>query len=330
MPAYTVRCVKIEKSSDKKDVTWIDTYLRGLPSGAKTDSAATTGAPLVKTKATGPLTYVTLLGCLLSIALFIVSIVLGDGMSLLATILLSLLSTVVGISNKWTLKLPKPADGKKPAGDAVIRYPKGSYLVVKCEESVARELFFAPEEIEYNVASAATYRLISLLGTLMLMLGVIALANARLPLQFAWAGAYIIINIAQWISAAMPSEAHWDLSCYTLEEEGLSAGPHSGNFTEALWKAILLTKSIDWVTIGGAAPATEVWKAWLGEAWGRSLGVGSHTGKLQDPLYSRGHGSVHDDPKDWDPKGEWDLLNKQYLIESEEKQTRGLGAPRRW
>lgn len=150
----------------------------------------------------------TLIGVLEVVILFTCSIIFGDGMSLLATILLGGLSTVVGICNKWTLELSKRPDRKALTGDgdAVIRYPNGSYLVsslpealcensqnrtdtfqiVKCTEDVARELFFAPEEIDYNIKSEPVYRLLSLLGTVMLMLGVIALANAKLQLQFGW------------------------------------------------------------------------------------------------------------------------------------------------
>jgi hypothetical protein len=81
-------------------------------------------------------------------------------------------------------------------------------LIVRYNEDVARELYFAPEEIEYTIKSLRIYRLLSLVGTLMLMLGVIALANAKLQLQFVWAGAYISINIAYWVVAAVPQKMH--------------------------------------------------------------------------------------------------------------------------
>lgn len=223
---------------------------------------------LVRAKVSGPLTWVTLIGFLEAVTLFIASIVFGDGMSIVATILLAGLSTIAGICNKWTLELPQPPKGKReiPKGDVVIRYPNGSFLVVKCNEHVARELYFAPEEINYAVKSEVAYRLLSLIGTLMLMLGIVALANAKLYLQVAWAGAYIIINAAHWIAAALPQSSHWDLSCYKVKEQGIQGGCKNDNFTEALWKAILLTQSIEWVGPGGAAPDTTVWKNWLEDA----------------------------------------------------------------
>lgn len=107
----------------------------------------------------------------------ILSIHYDDGMSLLATVCLSLLSTLIAVGSKWTLELPKrKADRKVPPGDIVIYYPQGAFMVIKCDEDVARELYWAPEKCNYMVG-VQTYRLIALTGTIMLMVGVIALAN---------------------------------------------------------------------------------------------------------------------------------------------------------
>lgn len=339
MPTYTVRCVRITKKSGQEKFTKLDTFLRGLPARQDTDPDATMRDPSVKAKALGPLTVVVAIGLALSITLFIVSIVFGDGMSMIATILLSLLSTVVGIGNKWNLKLPQPSKEVKDSdGTVVIRYPRGSYLVVRCTEQVARELYFAPEEIEYNVKSPGKFRIISLVGTLMLMLGVIALANARLPLQFAWAGAYIIINIAHWIAAALPASSHWDLSCYTVKEESIAphprhhdpksdekpfGGPDSKTFTEALWKAIMFTRETSWVRPGKAAPQTKTWDQWLEEAQKHAANVKKDKGPIKDKKFGDDSGSegiVWVDPDQWDPKKAWNELHEANKTPSEQNE----------
>ncbi|KAF2721931.1 hypothetical protein K431DRAFT_223014 [Polychaeton citri CBS 116435] len=288
---------------------------------------------LVKAKSNGPLSWVTLLGCLLSAALFIISVTVGDGMSLLATILLSLLSTLAGIGNKWNLKLPQPdkdPNSKKPAADVVVRWPNGSYVIVKCDEEVARELFFAPEEIQYQLKSKTVYRLLSLIGTLMLMLGVIFLANAKLQLQFAWAGAYVILNAAHWVAAALPQRLHWDVSCYKLKEqhiEGKFPGPKCKNFTIALWKAICFTEgSVGWVATNGAAPKTSVWSNWVSKA-----GEVAYDSVVREDAFRigtidtiRGVESIRSiwnrndsspsiirKMSDWNPKAAWDEFNNQ-------------------
>jgi hypothetical protein len=214
----------------------------------------------------------------------------------------------------------------------VIRYPNGSFLIVKCEEDVARELYFAPEEIEYNIQNPTIYRGIALLGTVMLMLGVVFLANAKLQLQFAWAVAYILTNVAHWIAAAVPPKLHWDLSCYEVKEQSIVGGWKNPTFTDALWKAILVTKSTRWTRTGKAAPQTEVWDQWLAEAETMANLAKSHQGPLIDPIWpgqdgnKKGehdrtpYGTVWDAPKDpnsragvpkdWNAKAAWDLIHE--------------------
>lgn len=263
-----------------------------------------------------------LLGCLFSIALFCTSLGFRDAMSLVATLLLSLLSTLVGISNKWELKLPKrpqSSTSDPTPGDVVIRYPNGSFLIVKCTEDVARELFFAPEEIEYRVRNAAIYQLISLVGTLMLMLGVITLANAKLELQFQWAGSYILLNAAYWIAAALPQSMHWDLSGYRIEEQGIEGGPGNANFTDALWKAILITKDVQWIKNGKSAPSTDLWRQWIhdAEAAANSDSLKNYVDDIPDLKYGAAkRGLIYKAPSDWHGKEEYDKLARARPVQT--------------
>lgn len=249
LPEHSVRVVHIERNSTVKDI---------------------------KARTIAPLTVVLFLGFILSCFLLGLSISFDDGMSILATVLLSLLSSLIGIGNKWKLKLPerKAKTKKVPTGDVVIRYEKGSFLVVRCAEDVARELYFAPEAIHYMLVNGWAYRLISLVGTMMLMGGVVCLANAQIELQIAWAASYMVLGSAYWVVAALPNKLHWDYSCYTVTDECLSdskmdtKGYPSANdtFTQALWKAIVVSKNTDWVMRSNACPKTAAWKDWLEEA----------------------------------------------------------------
>lgn len=197
-------------------------------------------------------------------------------MSVVATVLLSLLSSLIGLGNKWELELPsrRYKKGPVPRGDVVIRYPKGSFLVVRCEEDVARELYFAPENINYLLTHGPVYRILSLVGTMMLMGGVICLANAQIQVQIAWAGSYMLLGASYWIVAALHSKLHWDTSCYKVENECLSdssmekKGYPSENdtFTQALWRVICVSKDIEWIKRSDACPNTPAWHEWLLEA----------------------------------------------------------------
>jgi len=262
MPEYSVRCVEIKRVSEGN----------------------------VKNRALAPQSFLAIFGCIESLVLLALAIAYRDGMAILAVGLLSLLSTLVGIGNKWKLRLHKrDLQGPVPIGNVVIRYPKGNFLVVQCEEEVARELYFAPEAIDYLVTRPPVYRLISLIGTMMIMFGVISLANAQIQLQLAFAAAYILLNAAYWIVAALPSKMNWDISCFRIERQRFdksrfdktkfetakdrekSMDPktfadHNPTFTWALWRAILATKRISWVKWSNATPNSTAWDMWLRDA----------------------------------------------------------------
>lgn len=245
LPAYSVRCMRISKDPSK---------------------------PGCKARRTGPLTWLAVLGCALSTVLVGLSVYYSDGMALLATLLLSFLSTIIGIGAKWSLKLPvRKSPLQVPRGDVVIKYPQGAFLIIKCHEDVARELYWAPEKCDYLVG-VREYRVISLVGTLMLMFGVIFLASATQILQICFAASYLVLNAAYWTVAALPPQWHWDLSTYVVEKEDYLNGEENEFFTEALWKAIAITQSIKWVKTAQIAPTTEAWEGWLREAEAVALG----------------------------------------------------------
>lgn len=269
----------------------------------------------LKSKTIAPLTVVLFLGFFLSIILLGVSIWQEDGMSIVAVILLSLLSSLIGWGNKWTLELPKRKEkkGSVPRGDVVIRYPKGSFLVVRCEEDVARELYFAPENIRYMLQHGPVYRILSLVGTMMLMGGVICLANAQIITQIAWAGSYMLLGSSYWIVAALPEKLHWDHSCYRVENERLSdstsdvKGFPSENqtFTRALWKTIVVVKNTDWVLKSNACPDTEAWRDWLNAA--RAVAKDVRPAERENE-----EGVKTWQVPDWDPQSHLvELLNEQ-------------------
>jgi hypothetical protein len=288
LPEYSVRVVRIERVSNKP----------------------------IKTKTFGPLTVVLLVGFALSGILLALSIWQRDGMSIVALVLLSCLSSLIGLSNKWELELPtrREKKGKVPRGDVVIRYPKGSFLIVRCAEDVARELYFAPESICYLLSHAPVYRIFSLVGTMMLMGGVICLANAQIQVQIAWAGSYMLLGALYWIVAALPSKMHWDTSCYKVIQECLSdsamkkKGWPSENktYTQALWKAICVTKDTAWVEKSSACPETPAWKDWLLEAKACSKDV-----RLKEDQDKSEKKIIWEVPE-WDPQASLiRLLNEQ-------------------
>ena len=226
---------------------------------------------VVRAKAFGPLTILSLLGSAMSIGLIITSAALNDGRSLIATLCISLLSCLIGIGSKWELKLPeRRADRRVPRSDVIIKYPNGAFVVVKCSEEIQRRLYWHPEGCDYLV-SEQWYRLIALTCTLLLMAGVIFLGNASTALQLAWVAAYVILHAAYWVVAALPARLHWDLSAFdartvAFRRAGSITKTLHPTFTQALWEAIALTRSSAWARDFDIAPKSGVWDRWLKEA----------------------------------------------------------------
>ncbi|KAG9696636.1 hypothetical protein KCU95_g4181, partial [Aureobasidium melanogenum] len=287
----------------------------------------------IRPKRLSPLLAVNILGFSCSVGLLVTSIALKDGMSMLATLCLSFLSSLTGIANHWDLVAKDPAiqpksDEVLPRGDLVVRYPNGSFLVVKCNEQVARELYFTREDTRYTmVQRRGIYRTISLTGTLLLMLGVIFLANATKALQLAWAVIYVLLNAAYWSFAALPKRFHWDLDRYKVTEIGIERPNSNDNrFTDALFKAILFAQGANWARIGeAAAPRTKIWDDWLDEAETVALScdglkIGAFK-KIKWPGRVECSGEIQPYPKNWQPNPAWKALydksraNKNDLIE---------------
>ncbi|TID18749.1 Ribosome assembly protein [Venturia nashicola] len=214
LPEYSVKCIEIKRRARYS----IEKAQKDLQKN---------GPSTVKAKILGPTTFVALLGFSISLVLFAFSIQQQDGMGMLADICLSFLSTLIGLGNKWTLGLvARKATGKfTPKGDVVIRYPKGNFVVVRCTEEVARELFFAPENIEYLVEHPWKYRMIALVGTIILMFGVIFLGNAGTNVQVAYAVSFMVLNAGYWIVAALPQRYHWDTRCFEVIHQAFDEPP---------------------------------------------------------------------------------------------------------
>ena len=193
----------------------------------------------------------------------------GDGMSLLATLCISLLSCLIGFGSKWELKLPRRrASRQVPDSDVIIVYPQGSFVIVKCSEEVQRQLYWHTEKCEYFIKSEPGYRFIALTCTVLLMAGVIFLGNASTEMQLAWVGAYVLLHAAYWTVAALPARVHWDLGGFDKKNIKVEdpIPNENANYTQALWGAIAITGTSKWARDFDVANKSDGWDKWLAEA----------------------------------------------------------------
>ncbi|KAI0112542.1 hypothetical protein GGR51DRAFT_44944 [Nemania sp. FL0031] len=202
-----------------------------------------------------------------------------DGTAIIAVSLMGSASSVVGWASWWRpILMNRSHTNKVPAGDVIIRTREGAFLLIKCTEEVARELYSGTEECEYHVSGQA-YRVLMGLGTLMIMISVILLGNCKWNSQIFIGGSYIVLNALYWTMGLLPKRLFWDLSRYEFNDvtppEARNADkttdsndPREGvkSFTRTLWFAIRETKRTAWVQRSGAAPVTAQWARWLAEA----------------------------------------------------------------
>ena len=223
-----------------------------------------------------PLHLLSVGSCLLTIGLLIMAIIIKDGTACVALGTISLCSSIVGYASLWSPLLElRLFRSKVPPGDVAIRTREGAFLVVKCNEVVARELYVGTEECNYRVETWQ-YRILVGFGTLLLMVSVVLLGNCDFTMQAAIGASYMVLNGLFWAASLVPKDRFWDLSSYVVEDitprdarradqVQMQCDDFEGvpSYTRTLWYAIRETKKIGWVKKCGAAPDTPQWEQWL-------------------------------------------------------------------
>ena len=230
---------------------------------------------MVPPRMLSPLNILTIFSSLIVLGAIIWAFVLNDGVAVLALVAIASSSTLVGIASHWRPRLAtRPTDTKVPKGDIVIRTREGVFVVIKCAEEIARELFMGPEECNYLV-SDQWFKVLGGISLSLVTLSVIFLGNCSWTMQAVIAVIYIMLNVFYWVASLLPPSWLWDLSRYKCVDvtpkylknaDKISEDYSKPSFTRSLWYAIQATGEIEWVTVSDAAPRTPEWNTWLGLA----------------------------------------------------------------
>lgn len=215
-----------------------------------------------------PVTILAVLGAICTLGLLGFAVSQSDPMAILALGLLAITSTLTGYGCHWKMGLQVRTENRKvPPGDVIIKTGRGGFVLVRCTEEVARELYFGQEKCEYYWNERG-FRVCAGLGTFTLMAAVVALANCQWYCQAAIGLTYIILNALYWFAAVLPARLAWDLTLYTVETEGERWQVKHKNYTGALTDLVKRTKTTGWGReFGiGIVPTTRVWMRWLDDA----------------------------------------------------------------
>ncbi|KAA8909961.1 hypothetical protein FN846DRAFT_898148 [Sphaerosporella brunnea] len=281
-PNTTARVVGIHSGNYSSDLNYFPNILHGIdelprftvrtisitrPQMPGNEAGAVAPVRNITVRRFGPMNVLTIVGMLFFIGLLTAAIVLHDGMALIALVLLALTSSIVSLGSLWSVDLPRRKSQRIqiPNGDVVVIGHQGSFLVVRCGEDIARELYFARERCKYVVGDRL-FQVIAATGTFMFMASVVFLANGSWNLQASIGLSYIILNGLYWMAGLLPARLQWDLSGYEVKEEKFEK---AGDYTATLMNAIRITRAVKWLRISAAVPETDKWDKWLGEALDR-------------------------------------------------------------
>lgn len=213
-----------------------------------------------------PLNLVTLISVLMTIALFVWAGINHDAVALIGLGTMALSTSTACLSSQWRPKLSerKLSSAKVPPGDVVIRKRSGAFVVVKCNENIARELYGGTEACDY-VFRGRPHQVLLAVSTVLLMASIIFFSNCGWKSQIAVGLAYVILNIAYWAMALLTEPRQtWDVdSRYNVK---LLERKVTANYTQALWNCIRTTRKVQWIHKGQFAPSTPNWDGWLKEA----------------------------------------------------------------
>ncbi|KAK3995892.1 hypothetical protein QBC44DRAFT_305081 [Cladorrhinum sp. PSN332] len=226
-----------------------------------------------------PTHVLSVFSCLLTVCIIAAARYWEDGTAILAIALISFASSIVCYASWWQPMLMQRRKGNKvPKGDVVIRTREGAFIVIRCTEEVARELYSGTVECQY--VSHKFHRAYMGLGMVLLMVSIVLLGNCGWNSQAFIGGSYILLNGLYWVMGLLPPKYFWDLSRYEVQTktptDAEKAHEEDPSFTRTMWFAVRETRHGAWVERSGAMPRTDEWKQWLNEAVMKSCEPGGH------------------------------------------------------
>lgn len=122
-----------------------------------------------------------------------------DGTAVIAVALISIPKSAVSYA-AWgkAVLLGRRIVGAPTPGYLVIRTKEGAFLLVKCTDAVARDLYSGMNECRY-VLTGLKHRLLMTLGGAFLVTAVILLGDWSFIRQLFIGAAFMFLNVACWI-----------------------------------------------------------------------------------------------------------------------------------
>lgn len=154
---------------------------------------------------------------LLTIGLLVWAVLIRDGPVAITIVLLAVATSQFCAASMWQLPSTSKVNSHKvPRGDVPIRTKNGAFVIVQCNEAVARDLYHSTDEVEQLINKG--FGICVGTGTVVFMTAVILMAKASWTIQAALAATYLLLNVVYWFVALTPSTTHWEFPSYTIDD----------------------------------------------------------------------------------------------------------------
>jgi hypothetical protein len=196
---------------------------------------------------------------------------LNDGPAILAISALALSATCMSLAGRWTVQAPQNPVENAPRSDLVIYgATSGVFIVVQCDESTARALYFHDTQRCSYLVSTSLYPILVTLGACLLLMGVVFVNNCSMYMQLALGITYLALNAAYTLVALFPIATHkysWHLDPSPIECNLVRTTKRFPRYSDALWDAIEQAGTSSWVRLARTAcPHTPLWDDFLKKA----------------------------------------------------------------
>jgi len=264
LPPFTSRVLTIRWEKTKPSLRWRYLPFHTNPFERKDqDAYESKRADPFEPRFFSPMSIIAIVSCAMSLGLAGWALVLGDAVALTGILVMSFTTPLLCVGMRWRPQsmgtFPRKTDQTRH-DTVVIKSSNECLTVVECHQSIARLLYFHPENIEYAVSSFTGRGLSGTVGGLTLVGSIVLFGNAVWTMKAALAVTYTVLNLLYWIAAILPVRLSWHMDLVVE----LSETKHHEHFTDCLWYIIFTTKKTDWAR--EHVPKTEAWECWLWEA----------------------------------------------------------------
>jgi len=171
----------------------------------------------MKAKNMAPHNILNVASCLPTLGLFVWVVVIGDGAATLAIVLLAIATTLFCATSLRSLPQRRGSlTSRVFPGDMVVQTRVGAFLIIQCNEDVARELCYGTDKVRQLITTGLSSCVGG--GTVRFMVAVTLMGNSIWTMQAAQVVTYLMLSAVYGFVVLIPSTTHWEFPLYEIDD----------------------------------------------------------------------------------------------------------------